>query len=128
MLTIDTNILIRYLMSDDPVQSPRARNFIGSVPVFVPTTVVLETAWVLRSTYGYQVSMVSKAIRAVAGLPGVTLEDATRVLTALDWTDAGLDFADALHMAAAGPDGFVSFDKALVRKGEAIAGIPVSEL
>lgn len=127
MLTIDTNILIRYLMSDDPDQSLRARDLVGRMPVFIPTTVVLETAWVLRSAYGHQASMVSKAIRAVAGLPTVTLEDANRVLTALDWTDAGLDFADALHIAAAGPDGFVSFDKALVRKAKDLAGIPVTE-
>ena len=44
------------------------------------------------------------------------MESAGAVAVALDWAEGGLDFADALHLAAAREHaGFVSFDKALVR-------------
>ena len=52
---------------------------------------------------------------AVAGLPSVTLEDPVGAAMALEWMAGGMDFADALHLAAAEHcDGFVSFDRHLV--------------
>jgi predicted nucleic acid-binding protein len=52
MLAIDTNLIVRYLTGDHPEQSPKARALIDSEDVFVCTTVLLETEWVLRSVYG----------------------------------------------------------------------------
>ena len=53
MLAIDTNLILRYLTGDRPEQSPKARTLIDNEEVFVCTTVLLETEWVLRSAYGY---------------------------------------------------------------------------
>ena len=50
--------------------------------------------------------------RAFAGLRRVTLEDLGLAAQALDWSDAGMDFADALDLTkAAGCEAFVSFDR-----------------
>ena len=42
MHAVDTNVIVRYLTGDDPVQADKARAIIGQEPVFVPRTVVLE--------------------------------------------------------------------------------------
>jgi predicted nucleic acid-binding protein len=112
MLAIDTNLIVRYLTGDHPRQSTRARALIDSKGVFVCTTVLLETEWVLRSVYGYAVPHVARALRAFSGLPHVVLEDPSLAAQALDWMEAGLDFADALHLAKArGCEAFISFDR-----------------
>jgi hypothetical protein len=74
MLAIDTNLIVRYLTGDHPAQSARAGSLIDGNDIFVSTTVLLETARVLRSVYAYPADQFSKALRAFAGLPGVTLE------------------------------------------------------
>jgi len=67
--------------------------------VFVATTVLLETEWVLRQTYRLSRPVIVDFLRALTVLTGVTIEDTDRLTTALDWVDAGMDFADALHLA-----------------------------
>jgi predicted nucleic acid-binding protein len=116
MLAIDTNLIVRYLTGDHPQQSPRARTLIDGQPVFAPITVMLEVVWVLRSTYEYRATEVAHALRSFAGLPTVTVEDEAVVAAALDLTEKGLDFADALHLGKSNHcDGFATFDRKFVR-------------
>jgi predicted nucleic acid-binding protein len=120
MLAIDTNLIVRYLTGDHPRQSAKARAVIDGNDVFVSTTVVLETEWVLRSVYDYDSARVCAALRAFAGLPRVSLEDPALVATALDRTAQGLDFADALHLGRAEDcDAFVTFDQRLIKAAQA---------
>jgi len=95
MLSIDTNVIVRYLTADHPAQSAKARALIDGADIFVCTTVLLETEWALRSAYGLTPVEVARALGAFAGLPRVTLEDAMLTAKALDWTNRGMDFADA---------------------------------
>ena len=126
MHAVDTNVIVRYLLGDDPEQSRRARSLIGHEPVFVPRTVVLEAEWVLRAVYGMPAKRVIAALRDFAGLPGVSVEDASLVATAMDWAEGGMDFADALHLAAStGCDTFVTFDKTFARLGTRLRSISV---
>jgi predicted nucleic acid-binding protein len=121
MLAVDTNLIVRYLTGDHPRQSAKARAVIDGEDVFVSTTVVLETEWVLRSVYGFDTARVCAALRAFAGLPRVSLEDPALVATALDRTAHGLDFADALHLGRAEDRGdFVTFDRRLIRAAGAV--------
>jgi len=126
MLAIDTNLIVRYLTGDHPGQSVRAKALIDSEDVFVCTTVLLETEWVLRSVYDYAAPQLATALRAFAGLPHVTIEDAGQAAQALDWMDAGMDFADALHLAKAqGCDAFESFDQRFARVANRLGAIKV---
>jgi predicted nucleic acid-binding protein len=116
MLAVDTNVVVRYLANDDTGQAARAQRLLTRDDVFVPLTVLLETEWVLRGVFGFPAADVVRALRGFAGLPRVTVESADTAAQALDWAERGLDFADALHLAAArSHDGFVTFDKALAR-------------
>lgn len=116
MLAIDANVLVRFLVDDDPMQSPRARRLIAREPVFVADTVLLECEWVLRGGYGFDARAFVEAIRAVAGLPTVALENPQRIAAALTWRERGMDFADALHLAGtAACDAFLTFDRRLAK-------------
>jgi predicted nucleic-acid-binding protein len=129
MLAIDTNLIVRYLTGDHPQQSPKARALIDSEDVFVSTTVMLETEWVLRSVYGLTPGDVAKALTAFAGLAHVTLEDAALTARALDWTVGGMDFADALHLAKAERcDAMMTFDRRFVRTAKKHSNIEVRML
>ncbi len=126
MLAIDTNLIVRYLTADHPEQSAQAKALIDSSDVFVCTTVLLETEWVLRGAYGFAASRVVPAMRSFAGLPHVALEDPALSARALDWMERGMDFADALHLAkAAECEAFISFDRRLAAAGNRLSGIPV---
>ena len=47
MVAADTNIVLRFILKDDPVQSPRARDLIADNKIFIPITVMLKTEWAL---------------------------------------------------------------------------------
>jgi len=124
MLAIDTNVIVRYLTGDHPEQSAKAKRLIDREDVFVATTVLLEAEWVLRSVYGYGAAELSDALAAFAGLAHVTLEDPVAAGRALQWMKAGLDFADALHLAKAqGCVAFVTFDRTFARRAAALDSV-----
>ncbi|MBV9571470.1 MAG: type II toxin-antitoxin system VapC family toxin [Alphaproteobacteria bacterium] len=120
MLAIDTNILIRYLVQDDPAQKGKARRLIENNEVFITTTVLLEAEWVLRSVYGFSPKQVAEAFAAFIGLPQVRPENPFLAAEALRLVDAGMDFADALHLTAAKDcEAFVSFDQQCLKVARA---------
>ena len=117
MTAVDTNVIIRFVTADDPVQSPRARDLIHAGPVWVGKTVLLETQWVLSSVYELSRPQVVRTLRAFLGLPQVAVEDESAVAVALEAYAAGIDFADALHLASAAASArFASFDGELRRR------------
>ncbi|MGH7102573.1 MAG: type II toxin-antitoxin system VapC family toxin [Acetobacteraceae bacterium] len=116
MLAVDTNIIVRYLTNDHSQQSPRARKMVDGNDIWVPTTVLLETEWVLRSIYRFAPAAIAVALRQFAGLPRVSLENPALAARALDWAEQGMDFANALHLGASDQcDALVSFDADLAR-------------
>jgi predicted nucleic acid-binding protein len=66
MLAIDTNLIVRYLVGDDLGQAARARRLIDNNDVFVCTTVLLETEWVLRSVHGFSAAQCAKALSEIS--------------------------------------------------------------
>lgn len=126
MIALDTNVLIRFLVADDRAQAERARNLITANPVYISPTVLLESEWVLRAAYGFAAPDIGRYFRAFLGLANVTVGEPHAVATALDGYDFGMDFADALHVALAGPaTRFASFDKALIKKAKGRTVVPV---
>ena len=126
MRAIDTNVVVRFLAGDDKQQAKAARAAIAAGDIFIATTVVLESEWVLRSAYGFEPTQIAAALRGIAGLPGVTIEEPIVLAQALDWMETGMYFADALHLAKAGDcDAFLSFDRKLAKAAKGQATIPV---
>lgn len=126
---IDTNVVVRFLTSDDPVQAQAARHVIEAGDVFIGTTVILEVEWVLRSGYEFGVRKISLGLRNLAGLPGVTIEEPAEIAQALEWMDAGMDFADALHLTrSVHCNTFLTFDRKLVKRAKGLAGVTVQSI
>jgi predicted nucleic-acid-binding protein len=126
MTAVDTNVLVRLLTEDDREQAGAARAMFADGPIWIAKTVLLETAWVLRSLYGFEEAAIREALLKLLGLKNVHAEDAAAVAAALALAAEGIEFADALHLSSRPPGAsFASFDKALLRRGKraGIAGI-----
>jgi predicted nucleic-acid-binding protein len=116
MLAIDTNVIVRYLVADDLDQARRAKALIDGSVVFVATTALLETEWVLRRAVGVAAAETLAALKAFIGLDNVTVEDEAFIAQAFDWAEQGMDFAHALHLAKASDcEAFISFDRDLAK-------------
>lgn len=126
MIAIDTNILVRFLTQDDPDQYQKSVQIFANEDIFIPDTVVLETEWVLRFAYNFEAKQINDAFRKLFGLPNVNSRDTDTLALALTWHEAGLDFADALHLAqAAHCEQLVTFDRRFVNQAQQIQSCPV---
>lgn len=126
MRAIDTNIVVRFLTADDRKQAKAARDTIAAGDIFIPTTVLLESEWVLRSGYGFAPDRIASGLRALAGLPGVSVEEPATLAQALDWMAEGMDFADALHLLKSDHcTAFLTFDRRLAKAVNGRSPVPV---
>lgn len=122
MIALDTNLLARLLLRDDPVQHARVRSLLETGQVFTaPVTVLVELVWVLEAN-GCNPTEVTRGLQLLLGLPNFRPPQAGAVRSALRAYVKGMDFADSLHLAlSSGDDAFVTFDKAFVRKAARLA-------
>lgn len=128
MRAVDTNVLARFILDDDPLQSPVASRAIGH-GVMVTHTVLLELSWLLLSRYRLSRDVVIAAMRDIIDLPSVTVPDETLILWAIERFDRGADLADMLHLIGArGSDGFASFERHLAKQAGAGSPVPVEQL
>jgi predicted nucleic-acid-binding protein len=126
VLAIDTNVVVRFLVADDPVQAAKARTLLETEAIQVSVTVMMETEWVLRSAYGFDRTALIGALESFAGLPNVTVQESDRVARALMWAAEGMDFADALHLGGAeGCEAFATFDRRMARSWSQADATPV---
>ncbi len=128
MYAIDTNIVVRLAVADDRAQALRVRKLIETRDVSISATVLLETEWVLRSVYKRSQREIVTTLRTFIRLPHVFAEDSAAMLRALEWTEAGMEFADALHLAGAlDAEAFLSFDRDLAKSAAKLGAPPVRE-
>lgn len=125
MRAVDTNVLVRLLVNDEPLQAALAEQAMSSGPVFIPKTVVVELEWVLRTAYRLSPAAIAAAIESLLATADVSLEDAPAVRQSIDWFKKGLDFADALHLASSvHAESFLTFDAALRRRSAMLGARP----
>ncbi|MGA2152407.1 MAG: type II toxin-antitoxin system VapC family toxin [Geobacteraceae bacterium] len=127
MITIDTNILVRYAVKDDKRQTILATEFMANNECRILKSVLLELVWVLSSPsgYGLQRKGVVERLRHILGLPTIDCENAFQVAQALEWYEHGMDFADALHLASSAElDGFATLDDKMARKAAQLSDKP----
>ena len=123
MIGLDTNVLVRYVMQDDPRQSPRANRLIESLsadePGFVPVVALVELVSVLSGSYGLTRSQVATLLEALLRSKELVVDRADLVSQALQrFSAGGAEFADALIeriAAAAGCTTTMSFDAGAVK-------------
>ena len=121
MIAVDTNILVRYAVNDDPVQSQQAKALLKNTQaIFISKTTLLEFEWVLRSAYKLPRESILHSILTICGLPNLTVESVWQVFQACELYSKGLDFADALHYYSANSsiENFYTFDEKFIRGGK----------
>ena len=126
MIALDTNILARYLLDDEPAQARAARRLLADAKAeyWIPVTVVLELAWVLRKGDAPR-SVVMERLRDLLSLRNVRVQNADLVFQALRWSAQGMDLADALHLVLSGKaERFATLDEALVKQARKLGVQP----
>ena len=102
MIGLDTNILVRYLAQDDPVQSPIATDLIEhrlteEEPGFISIVAMAEVVWVLERAYGLADRDIAASIEGVLQAEVLVVENEQEVFTAMVALKEGRgSFADAL--------------------------------
>jgi predicted nucleic-acid-binding protein len=124
MIGLDTNILVRYLAQDDPIQSPKAteiveRRLTERDPGFISVMAIVETAWVLDRAYGLTDHEVAAAIERILQADVLLVENEQEVFAAMvALRDGNGSFADALIAALgarAGCARTLTFDRKALR-------------
>ena len=121
MPALDTNVLVRLIVQDDAAQQTAARSVIAATvgageAVHIPTTVVLELEWVLRSRYKFSREDIEQTLVGLLASGDVDIASELAVEEAVArYRDGAADFADCLHTAlalAAGRAPLLTFDRA----------------
>ena len=73
MRAVDTNMLVRALVQDDPAAARRAQDLLLDHQVYVPVMVLLELEWVLRRRYGLAPAAITQALEKLAALEKVVV-------------------------------------------------------
>ena len=79
MIGLDTNVLVRYIVQDEPAQAARAEALIeaqcsADSPGRVDAIVLCELVWVLESAYGCSRKVVSEVLRTILGSAELAVE------------------------------------------------------
>jgi predicted nucleic-acid-binding protein len=126
MIGLDTNVLVRYIVQDDPKQSRLATRRIESLtdeaPGYVGIVAVIELNWVLVACYGAGRQQISQVLRTLLQTRCIVVAKAEAVWRAVRlFEKTNADFTDALLKTLAEHDGcseVVTFDRNAARQLE----------
>ena len=112
MISVDTNIIIRFLTQDDAKQYKKAFSIFNTQEIFISDTVILKTEWVLRYAYNFAPEDICNALIKLFGLKNIHLSNPSFIAQAIEWHKQGMDFSDALHLTQCQQyDKLYTFDK-----------------
>jgi predicted nucleic-acid-binding protein len=101
VIALDTNVLLRIWVSDDPAQSDAARRFVlekcsPSQPCWANRVAVCEMVWVMERRFRLERRQIADIVAQMLATRELTLENAAEVVPALDRYRRGRGFADSL--------------------------------
>ena len=125
MIAVDTNVLVRYLVRDDPEQAEAARALLQSAtaarPAYVCREVVVELVWVLERAYGCSKERIATILEELVATEGLVVEAADDVArAAFRYRSEAAGFSDLMVLAAAERAAALpvyTFDRKAVRLG-----------
>jgi|SRR5205807_9515088 len=125
MGAIDTNVLVRLLVGDDPGQTKRATAHLDkSRPLWVSTVVLAETVWVLTTTYSWSKPEILAMLNTATASRDFAFQSVQTVRSALHlYASSKADFSDCLALELARAEGhlpFATFDKAVAKLRDAV--------
>lgn len=97
MIAVDTNVLVRHFVADDPRQAEQATRVLAAESVYVSNIVLAELAWVLDSCYEYTKDDIVEAMSVLLQAPDTHFASRSLVGAALEaFQNNNADFADWL--------------------------------
>lgn len=123
MIGLDTNIVLRYLLQDDAVQSGKVNRLVDGLspdqPGFINVATVLELVWVLRSLFKLTPAEISTQVEQLLATDVFQVQNEQQVFEAAFALKRGFgEFEDALIGALnawAGCSESVTFDRGASR-------------
>lgn len=125
MAAIDTNVLVRLLVADDPAQTRRALAYLEARrPLWVSTVVLVETVWVLTAVYGWSKAQTLAMLETASNSRDFAFQSVETVRAAIAaYVSGKADFSDCLALELARAEGhlpFATFDKATAKLRDAL--------
>jgi predicted nucleic-acid-binding protein len=124
VIGLDTNVVVRYLVQDDPDQSEVAVALVDELtetdPGYLSLVTVVEIYWVLRRAYKVGADRWVELLEGILDARELRVDRDAIVRSALTASRGGLDFADAVITElgrVAGCDHTVTFDQRAARNG-----------
>jgi predicted nucleic-acid-binding protein len=122
VIGLDTNVVVRYLVQDDPDQSASAliEGLTETDPGYLSLVTVVELYWVLRRAYKVEASRCAELLEGLLDARELRVDQDAVVRAALTASRSGFDFADVVIAGlgrAAGCDSTVTFDHRAARNG-----------
>jgi len=119
MIGLDTNVIVRYIVQDEPKQAKKASNLIDRLtieePGYISFLVLCELVWVLQRAYGYEKSVIVQVIQQVLSTAELQVQQPEIVWAALrDFRVCPAGFTDYMivHMnQSAGCSQTLTFDR-----------------
>lgn len=126
MGAVDTNVLVRLLVGDDPVQTKRAETFLEARrPVWISTVVLVETVWVLMTVYLWSKAQILAMLHTATSSRDFAFQSLEPVRAAIHlYASSKADFSDCLALELARAEGrlpFATFDKATAKLPDAVS-------
>lgn len=123
MIALDTNVLVRFLVQDDPLQAQLATKVIEQLTEdaqgFVSREVLIELVWVLERAYRLGRAEIAAALDGLLSATELDIEGSDEVAPALElYRNDGFGFADLMIAAAArraGASELLTFDRKAAR-------------
>jgi predicted nucleic-acid-binding protein len=100
MIGIDTNVLVRYIVQDDPIQSRISTDFIEnncsvSSPGVINLIVLCELVWVLRRAYEFKKEIIVEVIKQILTTKEFIVHNSENAWKALnEFSNGKADFSD----------------------------------
>ena len=125
MIALDTNVLVRFLVEDDPRQTRRARELIrkqtdSGEPLFVPDVVLVETVWVLARSYRFTRLEIAEVLNKLLASRQLRFGSADRIARALSSYQTGpggfSDYVIREQAQEAGCKAVATFDRVLIKE------------
>jgi predicted nucleic-acid-binding protein len=130
VIALDTSILARYILNDNPSEAGAAGQLISSNDCSISWSVLIELCWILESSARLPRSEVAGSLAALANSDFIAVPDDALLTWAIDRYAHGADFPDMIHLASAmsGASEFACFDRKLARQAGADTPLPIRTL
>lgn len=124
MIALDTNVLLRFALNDDPLLSPLARDLVMGNECHVSLLALAEAGFVLASVYGASDDELVAQVQALLALATLHFEHEDRLPAALAGVQAGVDWFDALLWIANAGHPLATFDRDFARRAARLGWQP----